>query len=64
MQLSHARDDGLARVLIDLDPEGRILFCQTSQRVCHSRCISQSMWLDSHIDHWLRESNRLKNHRV
>src|SRR6476620_1026371 len=62
MQLAHALDDSLARLMIDRDAEGRVLLRQTME--CHAELllIALGLWLDGDLDDRLRKLHALEDH--
>ena len=64
MQLPHARDQGLARVLVGLDLERRILVAQLAERRRHLLLVRLRLRLDRDLDHRLGEVHRLEHDGV
>ena len=62
MELAHACDDGLARLLIGMSTEGRILLRQLRKRLAHLALTGLGLRLDSQLDNGLREFHGLQNH--
>ncbi len=63
MQLSHSRNNGLARLIVEAPVESRILFSQLLKRISHALLVSLRAGLESNTDNWLREGNPLKQNR-
>ena len=62
MELTHARDDQLARVFVGEAAERRIFFRQALQTFGHLITIRLRLRLDRHADDRLREGGRLQHH--
>src|SRR6478672_4131438 len=62
MQLAHALDDGLARLMVDRDAERRVLLRQAMQRHAELLLIALGLWLDGNLDDRLRELHALEDH--
>src|SRR5690606_10242886 len=60
MELAHPADDRLPRLLIDVDPEGRILFGELRQAGGELVLVRLRLRLDGDVDHRLRELHRLE----
>ena len=61
MKLTHASNDGLAGFLIGGNHESRILFSETTQRICQLLGVSRGLRLNRHGDHGIRECRRLEH---
>src|SRR5574339_1096759 len=55
MQLTHPGDDGLPRILIGANPEGRVFLRQLPQCLAHFLLVAAALRFDRNGDHWLRE---------
>ena len=64
MQLSHAGDDGLARVLVGVDLEGRVFLHQLAERHAHLFLVGLGLRLDRDRDDRLGKVHRFQNDRV
>ena len=64
MKLAHTSDNGLAGLFIGVGLEGRVLFCQLSQRNTHLLLTSLGLRLDRNTDNRVRELHRLEDDRV
>ena len=64
MELAHAGDNGLARLLVRVGFEGRILLGELRQSDVHLLLSGLGLGLDSYADNRLRELHRLENDRV
>ena len=64
MELPHALDHGLARLLIGRDAESRILLDETAQRLAELLLIGLRLRLDRELDNRIREVHLLEDHRV
>mmetsp|Transcript_10350 Transcript_10350/g.18248 ORF Transcript_10350/g.18248 Transcript_10350/m.18248 type:complete len:493 (-) Transcript_10350:441-1919(-) len=64
MQLSHSGNDCLARLLITLETEGRILLGKTHNSIGHLLLITLGQGFHSNGDHRLREVHLLKDDLV
>src|SRR6185437_11568726 len=63
VELAHARDQGLARLLVSADAEGRILLGETLQAGAQLVLVALGLRLDRDGDHRLREVHRLEADR-
>ena len=63
MELTHAGDDGLARLFIRIGLEGRILLRQLLQRYCHLLLTGFGLGLDGDADNGLGEFHGFKDDR-
>ena len=61
MQLAHARDEGLARLLVVLDAEGGVLLGEALQGDGQLVLVGLGLGLDGHLDDRLREDHRLED---
>ena len=64
MKLTHATDDGLARLFVRVDTECRILIGQLDKPGSELVLVDPGLWFDRYRDHGLREVHRLENDRV
>ena len=64
MQLAHAGDEGLARLLVVLDAEGGVLLGQALQRHGQLVLVGLGLGLDGDLDDRLREDHRLEDDGV
>ena len=64
MQLAHARDDGLAGLVVGPDPEGRVLLGEREERLRELVLVGLGLRLDGHVDHRLGELESLEQDRV
>ena len=62
MQLAHARDEGLARLRVGLDAEGRVLLGEALERDGQLVLVGLRLGLDLDLDDRLREGHRLEDH--
>ena len=63
MQLAHAGDDGLTRLLVGVGPEGGILLGQLGQSDAHLLLTGLGLGLDGDADHGLGEFHGLQDDR-
>ena len=64
VQLAHAADDGLTRILVGPHLEGGILIGQPRQRDAHLFLVGLGLGLNGHRDHRLGEGDRAKRDRM
>ena len=64
VQLAHARDDGLAGLLVGADAERRVLVGQRLERLAELVLVALRLRLDGDVDHRLRELHALEDDRV
>ena len=64
VQLAHARDDRLARLLVRVDAERRIFLRQLRQRDAELVLIRLRLRLDRDVDDGIRELHRLEDDRM
>ena len=64
VQLTHARHDGLARLVVNLDHESGVFVGQFTQRVCEAVLVSLGHWLDGHRHNRFRELGWFQDHRL
>mmetsp|Transcript_25335 Transcript_25335/g.60550 ORF Transcript_25335/g.60550 Transcript_25335/m.60550 type:complete len:792 (-) Transcript_25335:17-2392(-) len=64
MQLAHALDDGLPRLLVAREAEGRVLGRELDERLRHLVVLLLRGRLHRHLDHRLREVHLLQDHGV
>ena len=64
MQLAHAGDDRLTRLLVGLDREGGVLVGEPLDRGAELLLVALGLRLDRDLDHRGRERHRLEDHRV
>ena len=63
VELAHSRDDRLARLVVGVDLERRVLLGQRLQRVAELVLRVLGLGLDGHVDHGLGELQRLEDDR-
>src|SRR6476660_3890954 len=64
VELAHAGDDGLTRLLVGLDGEGRVLVGQALDRGAELLLVTLGLGLDRDLDHRGRERHRLEDDLV
>ena len=64
VQLAHARDEGLAGLLVGLDAEGRVLFGEALERDAQLVLVGLGLGLDGDLDDRLGEGHRLEDDGV
>src|SRR5690606_34822063 len=64
MELAHSSDDGLTRLFISPDPEGRVLCGQAMKRHAHFLLVALGLWLDGDLNDGIRELHPLQNDRL
>ena len=64
VELAHARDEGLSRLLVVVDAEGGVLFGEPLQGHGQLVLVSLGLGLDGDLDDGLREDHRLEDHGV
>ena len=64
VQLAHARDDGLAGLLVGADAERRVLVGQRLERLAELVLVALRLRLDGDVDDRLRELHALEDDRV
>ena len=64
VELAHARDDGLAGLLVGVDPEGRVLLGQGLEGLGQLVLVVLGLGLDGHVDDRLGELERLEDDGV
>src|SRR6202043_953354 len=64
MQFAHAGNDGLARINVGSNAEGRIFLRQLGESHTHLLLVSLGLRLNGNLNNWCREVNRLEDYRV
>src|SRR5690606_11204506 len=64
MKLAHSSDDGLTRLFISPDPEGRVLRGQAMKRHAHFLLVALGLRLDGDLNDGIRELHPLQNDRL
>ena len=64
MQLTHTLDDRLPRLLVGVDPEGRIFLTETIEGNRHFVLVGLGFRLNRQLDHRLGEADALQHNRV
>ena len=64
VQLAHARDHGLAGLLVGADAERRVLVGQRLERLAELVLVGLGLRLDGDVDHRLREDHPLEDDRL
>ncbi len=64
VELAHSLDDRLARLLVELDLEGRVLLGELLDRGAQLLLVALGLGLDGHGDDRVREGHGLQLHRV
>jgi hypothetical protein len=64
MELAHALDNGLTRLRIGRDTEGRILLDETAQRLAHLLLVGLRLRLDGELDDRIGEVHLFQDHRI
>src|SRR5262249_46384924 len=59
VQLAHARDDRLPRLVVGAHAKTRVFLGQAVERDTHLFLVHLGLWLDSLRNHWLREHHPL-----
>jgi hypothetical protein len=61
MELAHARDDGLPRLLVRTDAEGRVLLAEREEGLGELVLVDLRLGLHGHVDHGLGELKLLEH---